>query len=358
MPDTALINVRLRQSVRKSRLWARAAYHYGRRRLLGRRTPTALNIAYDYRCNLRCEHCFAEALKPPPGPRLTIDDVARVADQAAALGCLFIGFQGGEPTLWRELPDLIRATDPGRFLIGIYTNATLLDPAMLAELRTAGLDLVNLSLDSGVASEHDHFRGRDGCYDQVIEGITLAREAGLQVKLCTTVCHGAVFTDGFRELIALAERERLPTCLLIATPAGNYAGREDVLLDERELAHVEALCARNKLFYRDIHRHLGHTGCKAVDQLYLTQDGEVMPCPFIHLSLGNVLSEPLDAIFARGAALPWFREAAPICLAGEPGPFMDDVMSRTWNAPRLPLPVEEVLELAEQADTAGWRPVR
>ncbi len=343
MLDTALINLAGGPLWRKPRFLARAGRHYLSRRLLGRRQVTSVNIAFDYRCNLRCDHCFAETLKPRSERVLTLDDVALLADQAARLGCLNIGFQGGEPSVWPELPELIRAVEPRRFLINIYSNGLLLDRELLTRLKDAGLDLVCLSLDSGIPAEHDAFRRRWGTFDRVMTAIKLAREFGLLVKLAATVGHGSVFSDGFDALVGLARRHRIPTNLIIATPAGNWSGREDVLLAPEELARIEALCETDRLFYRDIHHHMGYAGCKAMDALYVTQAGDVLPCPFIHVAMGNVLDEPLADIVERGRMVPWFRKPAEICLAGERGPFMDQVLSRTWQSDAVPVPAGTAL---------------
>lgn len=252
--------------------------------------------------------------------------------------------------MWQELPELIAACGPDRFLVNIYTNGTLLNEDNLLRFKGAGLDMVCLSLDSGVEDTHDAWRGQPGTFQKVVDAIGLTREAGLLVKLCATIRRGEVFTEGFQRLLELARAQKVPTNFLISTPTGKWRGRTEVLLEDDEIAYLDDLCRRDPLFYRDIHRHFGFSGCKVVDALYITQAGEVLPCPFIHLSLGNVLEEDLNSIFERGTRIPWFRDRPSICLSGEPGPFMDQVMSQTFSAPQLPLRLDEVRGL-EAADS-------
>jgi len=62
-------------------------------------------------CQLRCEHCYAESGPQGTDGAMTMADWARVIDQVTALGATMVQFIGGEPTLHRGLPDLVRRAE-------------------------------------------------------------------------------------------------------------------------------------------------------------------------------------------------------------------------------------------------------
>ena len=69
----------------------------------------------------------------------------------------------------------------------------------------------------------------------------------------------------------------------------------------------------------------------------MSQTGEVLPCPFIHIALGNVRRETVAAIRTRSLELAWFRQFYPRCLCGEDPEFMTSVLA---PAAALPAPVD------------------
>src|SRR4051794_35647388 len=116
------------------------------------RVATDLRVSLTDRCNLRCSYCMpAEGLDwLPTDETLTDDEVVRLIRLAVErLGVNEVRFTGGEPLLRRGLPDIVARTaalEP-RPDTSITTNALGLS-RMAASLRAAGLDRVNVSLDT------------------------------------------------------------------------------------------------------------------------------------------------------------------------------------------------------------------
>jgi cyclic pyranopterin phosphate synthase len=144
------------------------------------RVHTNLRISVTDRCNIRCFYCMpAEDVEfLPKADLLSFEELERVARVAASLGIDRIRLTGGEPLVRRDLPLLVRklAVIPGIRDLGMTTNGILLAGQATA-LREAGLSRLNISLD---ALDPDVFRRvtrREG-YEQVLEGIAAARQAG------------------------------------------------------------------------------------------------------------------------------------------------------------------------------------
>jgi MoaA/NifB/PqqE/SkfB family radical SAM enzyme len=100
------------------------------------------------RCNLRCVHCYADS--GPHGyksDRLLADDYRRLVDEARELGCDQVQFIGGEPTLNRDLPELIdHARGNGYSFVEVFTNLTYFPDSLLRCFRNQGVSVASRSI--------------------------------------------------------------------------------------------------------------------------------------------------------------------------------------------------------------------
>ncbi len=151
-----------------------------------------LRISVTDRCNFRCVYCMPEegVELAPRAEILSFEEIARVVRVGAGLGLSKIRLTGGEPTVRRDLPQLIgmlRAIPEIRE-IAMTTNAALLDE-LAAPLKMAGLDRVNISLDTLNREKAFQIARRD-YFERVLAGIEAARRANLGLKFNTVVMRG------------------------------------------------------------------------------------------------------------------------------------------------------------------------
>jgi cyclic pyranopterin phosphate synthase len=158
------------------------------------RVATDLRVSLTDRCNLRCTYCMpAEGLDWLPSPTLLTDDeIARLVRIAVErLGVTEVRFTGGEPLIRRGLVGIVEraaALSP-RPRLSVTTNALGL-ARLAAPLRAAGLDRVNVSLDTLQADRFAALARRDRLAD-VIEGLAAAEAAGLRpVKVNAVLMRG------------------------------------------------------------------------------------------------------------------------------------------------------------------------
>ncbi|MBM4143964.1 MAG: radical SAM protein [Lentisphaerae bacterium] len=334
-----VLNFRVAFRPRKPRLVLRLAAAVLRSVAPRRPGLRYVDFAVDFACNLRCAHCFATALAQPGRRRMTPADYARVAGEAMNLGAVNFSFQGGEPLLFAQLEDVVRACRPERNLISVTTNGTLLDDAGVARLKRMGADIVTVSLDSSIAAEHDRFRGAPGTFAKTMDGIGRARRAGLAVTLGTVVTHQNLRSAGVSGLLRLARETRVLLYVILPVPAGRWADDRDMLLTEDDLRYIDRLTRQSPYVRTDFQANLGPRGCGAAKEiLYLTPYGDVLACPFLHIALGNVFEEPLAAIRARALRNPYFARYHERCLASTDEEFIARHLSRTFGAPQLPIP--------------------
>jgi len=154
-----------------------------------------LRISVTDRCNFRCTYCMPEEVFGPDYPflrhdqLLSFDEIARLSRIFVSLGVRKIRISGGEPLLRPGLPDLIRMLKAIVPEVSLTTNGALL--AKNAEaLRGAGLERINVSLDTLDENRFKRMSGGRGSASAVLQGIDCARKAGLQVKVNMVVQKG------------------------------------------------------------------------------------------------------------------------------------------------------------------------
>ncbi len=157
------------------------------------RVHSYLRIAVTDRCNLRCMYCMpAEGITPMPGGALLTDEeILRITGFLAARGVTRVRLTGGEPLARRGLPALVAGLSaiPGITSLGLTTNGTLLSQHVTA-LRAAGLDRINISLDTLREERFARITLRER-YAGVRDGIERALAAGFErVKINMVVMKG------------------------------------------------------------------------------------------------------------------------------------------------------------------------
>ena len=196
------------------------------------REVSGVRISLTDRCNFDCVYCHNEGLGDTRGPmdpqddEMATDDVVRFLEVAAEFDVESVKFTGGEPMLRDDLEEIVART-PDAMETSLTTNGTFL-PGRAKTLHEAGLDRVNVSQD---ALDPAAFREvtKSGAYDDVIEGVLSAVDAGLDpVKLNMVVFEA---TAGYvPEMVEhVAEEDGLQLQLIEYMP--ELAGRPEWAID-------------------------------------------------------------------------------------------------------------------------------
>ena len=160
-----------------------------------------IGIQITYRCNLSCSHCLCKKLIEKDQQEMTIEDYKRLCKQAMKLGCTTFGIEGGEPFIRKDWEDIMMAFRPKYNHIMVTTNSSFLTEELVKKLKKMGVDTINLSLDSGLASEHDRFRGCSGNFDKVIRALEWCKKHGIKSIFNTVLWKGNLYSKGFKRLL-------------------------------------------------------------------------------------------------------------------------------------------------------------
>jgi len=162
-----------------------------------RKLPLIAGHKLLYSCNLRCRMC--PFWRRSDERLLTLSEEVKMMDKLAEAGVLFMGFEGGEPTLRRDLPDILRESHE-RFHTSLVTNGFTLSNKV--EQIHRYLDYLFVSLD-GIGATHDKIRGVEGSFQRAVEGIKKAREY-IPVGISSTLTEENL--DEAVPLVELADR--------------------------------------------------------------------------------------------------------------------------------------------------------
>ena len=136
------------------------------------------------RCNLQCTHCYSEST-PYSGTQdlLTEDEYKALLSDARTLGCRQVQFIGGEPTLNKNLPQLIRfASHLAYEFIEVFTNLLTLEGALITTLQECGTCIAT-SFYSSRRPVHDQITRGIGSFDKTVANIRRVLSAGIPLRV-------------------------------------------------------------------------------------------------------------------------------------------------------------------------------
>lgn len=300
------------------------------------RAATDLRVSLTDRCNLRCTYCMpAEGLNWLPGEALlTAAELARLLTIAVTrLGITSVRFTGGEPLVSPHLEEVIAAAAAltPRPEIALTTNGVAL-ARRAAGLRAAGLDRVNVSLDTVDAARFARITRRDRL-DDVLAGLSAAAAAGLAPVKVNAVLDPATGLDDAVTLLEFCLRHGYQLRIIEQMPldAEHHWRREDTLSANDILGALRRRfdlrpdpaprgSAPAQLWRVDggtatvgVIASVSEAFCAACDRTRLTADGQVRSCLFAReeTDLRALLRSGADdaAIEATWRAAMWGKPA-------------------------------------------------
>jgi len=138
-------------------------------------------------CPLNCRHCRAAAQNAPYEGELTTDEGRRLLESIAAFAKPILILTGGEPLLREDVYELASCAGALGLRTAVATCGALLTADTADRLKAAGVGTISISIDGATAATHDAFRGTPGAFEAGLRGIEIARKAGLDVQVNTTV---------------------------------------------------------------------------------------------------------------------------------------------------------------------------
>ncbi|HEX9884904.1 MAG TPA: GTP 3',8-cyclase MoaA [Longimicrobiales bacterium] len=294
------------------------------------RTVEYLRISVTDKCNLRCIYCM-----PPEGlpwlrreEILSYEEIARIVEVFAGMGLKRVRLTGGEPLVRKDLTELVSmvAAVPGIVDLSLSTNAVLL-AENADELLAAGLNRVNVSLDSMRPDRVDAIARRPGSFGRIMAGLEAAERVGFTpIKINVVLMKGE--NDDEIEDFAEATRSRpwhvrfielMPTSANLDLSADKFVSCAQALRRVRalgELRPAEGPTGNGPAtYYRfpdapgtvGVITPMSHNFCDRCNRMRLTADGHLRPCLF-----GDLQTNLRDPLRRGQDIVPLIRETLRI----------------------------------------------
>lgn len=297
-----------------------------------------IQFQYNYTCNFKCVHCSINRFQNHNKPSFTLDNVRKLSKEADEMGLARFVITGGEPLVFKDFDDLVTAIDPSKFYINCDTNGWLLDDIKAKHLKSIGIDRIQLSIDSLNAKEHDDFRQKPGSFQRCMKAIDSTLNAGMDIFIQTVVTKQRLYSEEFIKFVEFFNNKNIGVFVSYAKPVGCWEGNFDALVNKEDMDYMCQLEKRYNLFTHLTPAFGRNLGCIAVKgMISVTQYGDVLPCPYIHTSIGNVFNEPLKDIIQRGLDIKFFGEWADTCWIAEDREFIENYVAPHIYGQSLPI---------------------
>jgi MoaA/NifB/PqqE/SkfB family radical SAM enzyme len=289
----------------------------------GKDTLRSIELAIDYKCQATCHKCYSANLGthfPNPNyvdkPMLTVDQIRDIIDQGMKMGLIHVNITGGEPTLRKDLVEIVEACRPKEIMVSLVTNALSLSKEKLRVLSDLGLNLLQISLDSSDPKTHDELRGVPGCYDKVMQTAAWAREFGINLCFVTVMStESSSNASETRKLLEIAEREKAYLLISDAASVGGWAEQDEKVMTraERDQTLFE-LMKHPRVRHHNMFNFRAKKGCPAAhEKIYITSHGDVGPCSLVHDTYGNTKNERLEEITNKLRKDPLWSQTHETC---------------------------------------------
>ena len=274
---------------------------------------SAMEKEGKWNCNQKCLHCYAAGQEFANTKELSTYEWKKVIDICRRIGIPQLTFTGGEPTMRKDLIELISYSK--WFVTRLNTNGVNITPKLCAELYGASLDSIQITLYSHNEEIHNKLVGAQK-FNHTVQGIKNAVQAGLNVSINTPLCKiNSDYVETLKFINSLGVKYVSCSGLIISGNACNDNSKTTQLSEEELLSILKDAtdyCAENQIEIsftspgwaaeeKIAELGLNVPACGAcLSNMAVSPDGNVVPCQSWlskDSSLGNILEESWYAIW-------------------------------------------------------------
>lgn len=305
--------------------------------------PYRADLALTYACNNACKHCYV-AREPGDVAELGLEEWKKVLSTLWQVGVPHVCFTGGEATLSPHLVDLVERAEDIGLVTGLLTNGRRLSDSKLARrLVEAGLDHVQITLESHDEKVHDEMVGSEGAFRETVQGIRNALSEDIYLVTNTTLC--SLNSGSIGETLSFLKELGVSQVAMNSLIYTGKAPESGLGIEEPDLEPILGLVtARARelglrfIWYSptrycemDPTTHdVGFKRCTAAEyNVCIEPDGQVLPCQSFFRPAGHILEDdwktiwdsPLFTRIRTREDLPEMCEGCPdleVCGAGCP----------------------------------------
>ena len=289
------------------------------------KAPLTINWAVTNRCNFSCRHCYS---RTDPSDELDKATLFACIRKVAAAGVLSVNFGGGEPLLRSDLLEIAAFSSQLGLRISMNSNGYLIDRDKAIALKASGFAKVGISIDSHIPETHDDFRGIRGSQKKAVAALSHLREAGIRTSLSTVICK--INHRHIQDLIAFAidHKVRQLNFHNFKCSGLGYSNKDMLDLSPEEWKEFYLVARRAREQVREVEISLddpiiASLGMKTETEalvkgsvcgklsLNIKSNGDVTPCGFIPIEIGNIVKDELKDFWSSSPVLEKMRHKKP-----------------------------------------------
>jgi heme b synthase len=299
------------------------------------------------RCNLFCAHCRASSKDEQYEDELSIEECFQLMDEITKVGKPVIILTGGEPLVRRDVLQIARYGVGRGLRVVMGTNGTLVTRELAAELIKVPVSRLAVSIDFPTRELQDEFRGKQGAYQEALDGIANALNAGIEIQINSTITKLNV--DYLPDLLDLSlEVGAMAFHPFMLVPTGRGKSLESQELSPQQYEETlnwiyeKQMEMGDRLFFKptDAPHYMrilqqrgnktpesqkpnsapGHhpmqtitRGCLAgTGFCFVSHKGGVQGCGYLDVEAGNVREQPFSEIWANAPLFKQLRDLSNI----------------------------------------------
>ena len=284
--------------------------------------PRWLLAELTYKCPLQCPYCSNPLDYANHTEELSTDDWKRVLSQTRKMGAVQLGFSGGEPLTRQDLPELVQHARQLGYYSNLITSGYGLTEDKIIQLKEAGLDHIQVSIQASSQELNDHLAGTES-YQTKREVAHLVKKHGYPMVLCVVIHRENIHQ--MPEILAMAEELGADYLELANTQYYGWAHKNrDLLMPTKEQfdkaeaiaqAYKEKVAGKMKIYYviPDFHEDRPKACMNGWGTTFLTiaPDGVALPCHSARelpgLECPNVNDMSVEEIWNESKAFNFFR---------------------------------------------------
>ena len=288
------------------------------------------------RCNLSCKHCRAVAEDHPYENELDTKASFKLLDEIRKTGQPIIILTGGEPLLRNDIFDIASYGTKIGLRMVMAPNGTLITKENAQKMKESGIKRISVSLDGSTPQTHDDFRGLKNAFEQSLNGIEIAKQAGIDFQINTTITKTNL--EQIPKILKLAEDLGAVAhhiFLLVPTGRGKYIIDSGIdakqyektlnwFYDQRDKTKLQlkATCAPH--YYRILRQRAKQDGKKVTFEThgldavtrgclagtgfcFVSHVGRVQTCGFLDVDCGDVTRQSFDEIWKNSEVFKKLR---------------------------------------------------
>ncbi len=291
--------------------------------------PLFINWTLSTKCNFNCQHCYSRLEK---NKELTLDENKKIVDILSNAKIPFINFGGGEPLLFPDLFEITSYAAQKGLHISMSSNGYFLDEDAAKKIKNAKFSKVEISIDSHIPEIHDSFRNRKGSFEKARSAVMALSKTGITTDISSVICK--INHKEFYKIVELARELGVRKISLhnFKCSGLGFCNRQELDLSNEEWKKFYLQALKIKKETKDIIISLDDPIINSLEEyrnvkdkthavvkgsicgklsLVIKSNGDITPCGFLPLTIGNILKEDLISLWQNSPILESIRHKKP-----------------------------------------------